>query len=262
MKAGVFGLLASMLLARAAALAASPRSLQLAAGVPRLAGPLRAPCRSLTKLMAPAEGAVAEAPLVAAAPIVLPTNENSDRLLRIRHSTAHVMAMAVQRLFKDAKVTIGPWIEKGFYYDFDKETPFEDKDLRRIKKEMDKLIGLKLPFTGEEVTYDEAKRRIEEIGEPYKLEILEGIHTRDPTAAITIYQIGEPGKARWWDLCAGPHVAHTGELPADAIELESIAGAYWRGDEKRPMLQRIYGTAWETAEQLTEYSRLREEAKR
>jgi len=188
MKAGVFGLLASMLLARAAALAASPRSLQLAAGVPRLAGPLRAPCRSLTKLMAPAEGAVAEAPLVAAAPIVLPTNENSDRLLRIRHSTAHVMAMAVQRLFKDAKVTIGPWIEKGFYYDFDKETPFEDKDLRRIKKEMDKLIGLKLPFTGEEVTYDEAKRRIEEIGEPYKLEILEGIHTRDPTAAITIYR--------------------------------------------------------------------------
>jgi len=208
------------------------------------------------------ESALAEPAEPQTKPIVLPTNDNSEQLLRIRHSSAHVMAMAVQRLFKDAKVTIGPWIEKGFYYDFDKETPFEDKDLRRIKKEMTKLIDLKLPFTREEVTYDQAKSRIEEAGETYKLEILEDIHKRDPEAPITIYHIGEEGKARWWDLCAGPHVEHTGQLPADAIELESIAGAYWRGDESRPMLQRIYGTAWETAEQLAEYSRLREEAKR
>jgi threonyl-tRNA synthetase len=272
MKAGVARLLASMLLARsAAALAAVPRRFSVAAGpsaaiAAASSAAARQSRRSLSRMMTPpptGESAVAEAPkVVVAAPVVLPTNENSDRLLRIRHSTAHVMAMAVQRLYNDTKVTIGPWIEKGFYYDFDKKTPFEDKDLRRIKKEMDKLIGLKLPIEREEVSYAEAKARIEALGETYKLEILEDIHTRDPAASITIYQIGEAGKARWWDLCAGPHVEHTGMLPADAIELESIAGAYWRGDEKRPMLQRIYGTAWETAEQLAEYARLREEAKR
>jgi len=163
------------------------------------------------------------------------------------------MAMAVQRLFKDAKVTIGPWIEKGFYYDFDNPDVFQEKDLRRIKKEMDKLIKMKLPLTREEVTREEAERRIREADEPYKLEILEGL--KEP---ITIYHVGD----RWWDLCAGPHVEHTGELDSSAIALESIAGAYWRGDEKRPMLQRIYGTAWETAEQLEEHLRLLEEAKR
>jgi len=161
--------------------------------------------------------------------------------------------MSVQKLFKDAKVTIGPWIQKGFYYDFDSPTAFQDKDLRRIKKEMDKIIQMKLPLRREEVTRDEAERRIREADEPYKLEILEGL--QEP---ITIYHVGD----RWWDLCAGPHVEHTGELPKDAIALESIAGAYWRGDEKRPMLQRIYGTAWETAEQLEEHKRLLEEAKR
>jgi len=161
--------------------------------------------------------------------------------------------MSVQKLFKEAKVTIGPWIQKGFYYDFDSPTAFQDKDLRRIKKEMDKIIQMKLPLRREEVTRAEAERRIREADEPYKLEILEGL--QEP---ITIYHVGE----RWWDLCAGPHVEHTGELPKDAIALESIAGAYWRGDEKRPMLQRIYGTAWETAEQLEEHKRLLEEAKR
>eukprot|EP00962_Isochrysis_galbana_P058360 scaffold31431_cov101-Isochrysis_galbana.AAC.1 len=271
MKAGVARLLASMLLARSvAALAAVPRRLSVGAGhiaATAAVGSVAArPSRhGLIRMMTPppaGESAVAEAPKVQAAPVVLPTNENSDRLLRIRHSTAHVMAMAVQRLYNDTKVTIGPWIEKGFYYDFDKEKPFEDKDLPRIKKEMVKLIGLKLPISREEVSYSEAKSRIEAAGETYKLELLEDIHTRDPAAPITIYHIGEPGKARWWDLCAGPHVEHTGQLPADAIELETIAGAYWRGDEKRPMLQRIYGTAWETAEQLADYARLREEAKR
>jgi len=196
-------------------------------------------------------------------PIVLPTNEKSDTLLRIRHTTAHVMAMAVQRLFKDAKVTIGPWIEKGFYYDFDRPDQFQDKDLRRIKKEMDKIIKMKLPLVREEISEEEARRRIEEIGEPYKLEILDSIVARDPDAPITIYHIGdENSKTKWWDLCAGPHVEHTGMLPSDAIALESIAGAYWRGDESRPMLQRIYGTAWESKEQLEEHVRLQAEAKR
>jgi len=206
----------------------------------------------------PPPEAPVEVEIVDEEPLRLPSNDDSDTLLRIRHTSAHVMAMAVQKLFKDARVTIGPWIEKGFYYDFDCETPFEDKDLRKIKKEMDKIIQRKYPLNREEVTVEEAKRRIEEINEPYKLEILESIVARDPEAMITIYHVGDV----WWDLCAGPHVEHTGLLPKDAIALESIAGAYWRGDENRPMLQRIYGTAWENKEQLAEHERIQKEAKR
>ena len=189
-------------------------------------------------------------------PIVLPTNEN-ERLLKIRHSAAHVMAIAVQRLFPGTKVSIGPWIEKGYYYDFDPPEPFQEKDLRRIKKEMDKLIQMKLPFTQESVSREEAKRRIEEQDEPYKMQILDRIEGDD----ITIWHTSR-NQDGWWDLCAGPHVGTTADLPKDAIALESIAGAYLFGDEKGPMLQRIYATAWETKEQLAEHQRLQEEAKR
>ncbi|KAK3184480.1 hypothetical protein Dsin_031766 [Dipteronia sinensis] len=185
--------------------------------------------------------------------IVLPTNKSSEKLLRIRHSCAHVMAMAVQKLYPDAKVTIGPWIENGFYYDFDME-PLTDGDLKRIKKEMDRIIGRNLPLVREEVSRDEAERRITTIKEPYKMEILESIKED----LITIYHIGD----EWWDLCAGPHVETTGKINKKAVELESVAGAYWRGDEKRPMLQRIYGTAWENEEQLKAYIHFKEEAKR
>ncbi|KAK4845105.1 hypothetical protein QYF36_000957 [Acer negundo] len=185
--------------------------------------------------------------------IVLPTNKSSEKLLRIRHSCAHVMAMAVQKLYPDAKVTIGPWIENGFYYDFDME-PLTDRDLKRIKKEMDRIIGRNLPLIREEVSRDEAERRITTIKEPYKMEILESIKED----LITIYHIGD----EWWDLCAGPHVETTGKINKKAVELESVAGAYWRGDEKRPMLQRIYGTAWENEEQLKAYLHFKEEAKR
>ncbi|XP_031267914.1 threonine--tRNA ligase, chloroplastic/mitochondrial 2-like [Pistacia vera] len=185
--------------------------------------------------------------------VVLPTNESSQLLLRIRHTCAHVMAMAVQKLYPEAKVTIGPWIENGFYYDFDME-PLTDKDLKRIKKEMDRIIGRNLPLVREEITRDEAQRRILAINEPYKMEILESIK-EDP---ITIYHIGD----EWWDLCAGPHVETTGQINKKAVELESVAGAYWRGDEKKPMLQRIYGTAWESEEQLKAYLHFKEEAKR
>lgn len=163
------------------------------------------------------------------------------------------MAMAVQKLFPHAQVTIGPWIENGFYYDFDAQEAFTDKDLKRIKKEMDKIIRMKLPLVREEVSRGEAEQRIAQIGEKYKLEILSGL--QDP---ITIYHIGD----KWWDLCAGPHVEHTGMLDGKCIALESVAGAYWRGDEKNAMLQRIYGTCWETPEQLEEYLRRKEEAKR
>lgn len=185
--------------------------------------------------------------------VVLPTNESSQRLLRIRHTCAHVMAMAVQKLYPDAKVTIGPWIENGFYYDFDMK-PLTDKDLKRIKKEMDRIIGKNFPLVREEVSRDEARRRILDLNEPYKLEILDSIK-EEP---IIIYHIGN----EWWDLCAGPHVETTGNINKMAVELESLAGAYWRGDEKKPMLQRIYGTAWENEEQLKAYLHFKEEAKR
>ncbi|KAL5581719.1 hypothetical protein UlMin_014161 [Ulmus minor] len=185
--------------------------------------------------------------------IVLPTNVSSEKLLRIRHTCAHVMAMAVQKIFPDAKVTIGPWIDNGFYYDFDME-PLTDRDLKKIKKEMDRIIGKNLPLVREEVSRDEAHKRIEALNEPYKLEILESIK-EEP---ITIYHIGN----EWWDLCAGPHVESTGKIHRKAVELESVAGAYWRGDEKNQMLQRIYGTAWENEEQLKAYLHFKEEAKR
>ncbi|KAK3276566.1 hypothetical protein CYMTET_15366 [Cymbomonas tetramitiformis] len=186
--------------------------------------------------------------------ISLPTSDESEELLRIRHTTAHVMAMAVQRLFKDAKCTIGPWIEKGFYYDFDYSEAFSDKDLKRIKKEMIKIINKKYELRREEVTREEARARIEAVNEPYKLELLDAIK-EDP---ITIYHIGD----EWWDLCAGPHVEDTGKLNGRAIELESVAGAYWRGDENKAMLQRIYGTAWESQEQLAAYKEQKLEAAR
>ena len=187
------------------------------------------------------------------APVVLPKTSESSQLLRIRHSMSHVMAMAVQKLFPKAQVTIGPWTESGFYYDFDSPDPFTEADLKAIKKEMIRIINKKLPLERIEVSRAEAERRIQAQNEPYKLEILAGIH--EP---ISLYTLGE----EWWDLCAGPHVANTSELNAKAFELESVAGAYWRGDETRAQLQRIYGTAWETPEQLAEHQRRKQEALR
>jgi len=189
---------------------------------------------------------------VAAAP-ALPKTSESPQLLRIRHSMSHVMAMAVQKLFPQAQVTIGPWTESGFYYDFDSPDPFSEADFKAIKKEMIRIINQKLPLERLEVSRAEAERRIQAQNEPYKLEILAGI-----TEPITLYTLGE----EWWDLCAGPHVANTAELNAKAFELESVAGAYWRGDETKAQLQRIYGTAWETPEQLAEHQRRKQEALR
>ncbi|MEM9907104.1 MAG: threonine--tRNA ligase [Cyanobacteria bacterium P01_D01_bin.44] len=187
------------------------------------------------------------------AKIYLPKTDESEPLKQIRHTFSHVMAMAVQKLFPKAQVTIGPWIDYGFYYDFDSPDPFTEKDLKAIKKEMIKIINKDLPVVREEVSREEAKQRIESLGEPYKLEILE-----DLEEPITLYHLGD----QWWDLCAGPHVASTKALHPKAFDLESVAGAYWRGDETRAQLQRIYGTAWETPEQLAEYKRRREEAKK
>jgi len=186
-------------------------------------------------------------------PIKLLRTHESEKLERIRHTFSHVMAMAVQRLFPKAQVTIGPSIDYGFYYDFDAPEPFTDKDLKKIKKEMIKIINKGLPVIREEVSREEAKQRIEALGEPYKLEILEGL--QEP---ITLYHLGD----QWWDLCAGPHIENTKDLHPKAFSLDSVAGAYWRGDETKAQLQRIYGTAWETPEELAEYKRRLEEAKR
>ncbi len=184
----------------------------------------------------------------------LPRSSESENLRKIRHTASHVMAMAVQKLFPKAQVTIGPWIENGFYYDFDSPEPFTDKDLKAIQKEMVKIINRKIPLIREEVSREEAESRIKKINEPYKLEILQDIKSEP----ITIYHLGN----EWWDLCAGPHVENTADLNPKAIELESVAGAYWRGDETKAQLQRIYATAWETPEQLAEYKRRKEEAQR
>jgi len=194
------------------------------------------------------DAAVAEA---TQAPIALPRTSESETLKKIRHTTSHVLAMAVQKLFPNAQVTIGPWTETGFYYDFDIAEPFTDADLKTIKKEMVKILKQKLPVEREEVTREEAERRITGLNEPYKLEILASI--QEP---ITLYHLAD----RWWDLCAGPHVENTGDIHPKAFDLETVAGAYWRGDAKNAQLQRIYGTAWETPEQLAEYKRRKEEA--
>ncbi|MCP9929562.1 threonine--tRNA ligase [Cyanobium sp. AMD-g] len=202
----------------------------------------------------PASSPAASSGVVAdGAAIALPKTSESPQLLRIRHSMSHVLAMAVQKLFPRAQVTIGPWTESGFYYDFDHPDPFTEADLKAIQKEMGKIIARKLPLERIEVSREEAERRIRGQNEPYKLEILAGL-----TEPITLYTLGD----QWWDLCAGPHVANTGELHPKAFALESVAGAYWRGDEKRAQLQRIYGTAWETPEQLAEHKRRKEEALR
>ena len=196
---------------------------------------------------------VSSAAVMSSAPVVLPKTSENEQLLKIRHSMSHVMAMAVQQLFPKARVTIGPWTENGFYYDFDNPDPFTEADLKAIKKSMIKIINGKLPLERVEVSRSEAEAKIKTQNEPYKLEILEGL--QEP---ITLYTLGE----EWWDLCAGPHVEHTGQLNAKAFELESVAGAYWRGDETKAQLQRIYGTAWETPEQLAEHKRRKEEALR
>jgi len=188
--------------------------------------------------------------------VPLPTNDESPELVKIRHSSAHIMAMAVQRLFPKAQVTIGPWIENGFFYDFDLQgDSFEEKDLKAIQKEMQKIINKKFPIRREIVSREEARKRIEAQKEPYKLELLDSIPEGED---ISIYHIGE----EWWDLCAGPHVETTGDISGKAIQLERVSGAYWRGDETKASLQRIYGTAWQNEAQLKSYQHMMEEAKR
>ncbi|TVQ42192.1 MAG: threonine--tRNA ligase [Gloeocapsa sp. DLM2.Bin57] len=202
-----------------------------------------------------------------------------EQLIKIRHTCAHILAMAVQKLFPETKVTIGPVTEMGFYYDFDRQTPFTPEDLQKIEQEMRRIIKANLPIIKEVVERAEIRAEIAQLNESYKLEILDNIPAEE---TITRYFLGSPDSGRgnrkvepslidpvisppeefWWDLCAGPHLNFTGEINPDAFALESVAGAYWRGDESQPQLQRIYGTAWLNPEQLQAYLQQQEEARR
>ena len=172
-------------------------------------------------------------------------------LSTLRHSTSHVMAQAVKQLFPDVKVAIGPAIEDGFYYDFLKAEPFTPEDLARIEAGMRAIVAADLPFERRELPRAEAIAFFRERGERFKVEILEGIDA--PT--VSLYRQGD-----FIDLCRGPHVARTGELKV--FKLLSSSGAFWRGDEKNPMLQRIYGTAWLTQEELDKHLWRLEEARK
>jgi threonyl-tRNA synthetase len=178
------------------------------------------------------------------------SEEKEARLERMRHSAAHVMAEAVQSLFPGAKFAIGPAIEDGFYYDFELPRPLVPEDLIAIEAKMTEIIAANSPFMKEELSKAKATKLFS--GQPYKLELIEEL----PDKTVTIYRQGS-----FVDLCRGPHVNSTDEIKA--FKLTSIAGAYWRGDEKRPMLQRIYGVAFDTQAELEDYlSRLSEAAKR
>jgi threonyl-tRNA synthetase len=177
--------------------------------------------------------------------------DSVDGLDVLRHSTAHLMAQAVQSLFPGTQVTIGPTIEDGFYYDFKRETPFTPEEIAKIEQRMEELARANLKVTREEMPKVQAIEMFRRMGEDYKVSIIEGI-TEDP---VSLYRQGD-----WIDLCRGPHVPSTGKLKA--FKITGVAGAYWRGDEKNEMLQRIYGTSWPTKQALKEYLRLVEEAKK
>jgi threonyl-tRNA synthetase len=181
------------------------------------------------------------------------TDKDPDGLEVIRHSTAHLLANAVQELFPDAQVTIGPVIEDGFFYDFAYKRPFSTEDLAAIEKRMAEISARDLPVHRRVLPRDEAVTHFKNIGEHYKAEIIGAIPAGE---SISLY-----GQGDWEDLCRGPHVPSTGKLKA--FKLMKVAGAYWRGDSRNEMLQRIYGTAWASEKQLKEYlTRLEEAEKR
>jgi len=178
------------------------------------------------------------------------TSTMPEGLEIIRHSTSHIMADAVKRLFPNAKLAIGPSIETGFYYDFDVEKPFAPEDLLKIEKEMARIIKERKPFERKEVSRDEAAKLMNTKGEPYKIELLHDI----PDSTVTLYQHGD-----FVDLCRGPHIPDTSYVKA--FKLLSATGAYWRGDEKNKMLQRIYGTAFASQEDLDAHLKHLEDVK-
>ena len=171
----------------------------------------------------------------------------------LRHDTAHVLAMAVQELFPDAQVTIGPVIENGFYYDFDRKEPFTEKDLGTIEKKMKEIVNRDEKTSFKVMSREDAIKLFSDKGENYKVEIIRDLPESEE---LKVYYHGE-----WFDLCKGPHLESTGKI-GKAFKLTKVAGAYWRGDSNNPMLQRIYGTAWETQEDLENYLNLLKEAEK
>ncbi|HJZ49347.1 MAG TPA: threonine--tRNA ligase [Roseiflexaceae bacterium] len=193
----------------------------------------------------------------------MPVSPDNDPYYRLRHSAAHVMAEAVLQEFPEGKIAIGPPIEDGFYYDFELPRPLTPEDLAAIEARMRVIIKGDYPFRYREVSAGEARALFAD--QPYKLELIEGLakgqdeygEQADGNTVISTYK-----HDTFEDLCRGPHLARTGEITVDGFKLLSVAGAYWRGDERRPMLQRIYGTAWNSKAELEAYLHRLEEAKR
>ena len=192
-------------------------------------------------------------PIESDAEVSIITRKSDEALELIRHDTAHVMAEAVQSLFPDTQVTIGPAIEHGFYYDFARATPFSSDDLEKIEARMREIIARDEPIVREEWDSLDAIRHFTDAGEHYKAQIIEGFSPDEP---ITVYRQGE-----WLDLCRGPHLPSTGHV-GKGFKLQKVAGAYWRGDSRNEMLQRIYGTAWRDEKELKAYLHQLEEAER
>ncbi|MDJ0857589.1 MAG: threonine--tRNA ligase [Dinoroseobacter sp.] len=178
--------------------------------------------------------------------------DDAQALELIRHDCAHIMARAVQAIWPDVKVTIGPVIEHGFYYDFDRAEPFTPEDLGQIEAKMKEIINARDGVRTEVWARDRAIAHYEANNEPYKVELIEAIPGDEP---LRMYWHGD-----WQDLCRGPHLQHTGQVPADAFKLMSVAGAYWRGDSSRSMLQRIYGVAFKNRDDLRKHLNMLEEA--
>ena len=192
-------------------------------------------------------------PITADAAIKFISRTDPEALELIRHDAAHVMAEAVQSLWPKVQVTIGPVIENGFYYDFAKQEPFHPDDLAKIEKKMGEIIAKNAPFTKEVWSRKQAKEFFKERGENFKVELIDAIPAGQD---LKIYKQGE-----WLDLCRGPHMTSTGAV-GKAFKLQKIAGAYWRGDSNKPMLQRIYGTAWAREDDLKAYLHRLEEAEK
>ena len=182
-------------------------------------------------------------------PLPAPKGKHMD-LSTLRHSASHVMAHAVKSLWPDVKLGIGPAIEDGFYYDFDREEPFTAEDLDKIEEKMSEIIARNYKFERSEMKKADAVKVFKKLGEKYKLELIKEI----PDQVVSVYKDGD-----FTDLCRGPHVESTGQIKA--FKLLAVAGAYWHGIETNPMLQRIYGTAFETEEELNDYLLIIEEAK-
>jgi threonyl-tRNA synthetase len=192
-------------------------------------------------------------PIERNASIKIVTREDPEALELIRHDCAHVMAEAVQTLYPGTQVTIGPVIENGFYYDFYRDESFTPDDLIRIEKKMHEIVATDKPFTKEVWSRDEARDYFEDQGELFKAELVDAIPEDEE---VKIYRQGE-----WLDLCRGPHMTSTGKV-GKAFKLQKLAGAYWRGDHRNPMLQRIYGTAWAKPADLDAYLKMLEEAEK